>query len=64
MGSALSGARGARNPKAKLNDASVKEIVALLRAEVPVNAIARRYRVCWSTVARIDDGTTWKHVPR
>ena len=59
-----SGRVGAANPKAKLDEAAVVEMLGMVARGVSCAAVARHYGVSAETVYSIRDGRTWKHVPR
>ena len=59
-----SGRAGAANPKAKLDEAAVVEMLGMVARGVSCAAVARHYGVSAETVYSIRDGRTWKHVPR
>lgn len=52
--------KGVDNGKAKLNDAKVKEIRALLGNET-IEAIANTYNVTRQAIRDISNGRTWRH---
>jgi hypothetical protein len=54
--------RGSRHGVAKLNEAQVLSIRDAILAGEPDGPIARRYRVCDSTIANIRLGRTWQHL--
>jgi hypothetical protein len=65
---------GESNPLAKLNEASVREILALLADKnmrdnyqtvgAFYSEIGKAYGVCLHTISNIDRGISWKHVAR
>lgn len=56
--------RGAGNGRARLTDADVVNILALLSSGSAPTDIARTYSVGSSTIYNIKLGNTWKHIPR
>lgn len=54
--------KGSALPIAKLTEADIPEIRALLADGIGLGAIAKRYGVNKSTIAHIRYGKTWKHV--
>lgn len=52
-------ARGATQGHAKLTEADVR---AIRKTKGTITAIAAQYGICKSTVARIRNGTSWKHL--
>lgn len=55
-------AKGSKVGNAKLSENQVEEIKKLLSNGVVCNYIAKQYNVNFSTIARIRDSKTWKHV--
>ena len=55
---------GSANAQSKLVERDVFKIFRLLDAGLPKSLIARMFDVDRSTIAGIDNGTLWKHVPR
>ena len=55
----LRGGIGERNGSAKLNEGSIKEIIA---SSATSTHLAKKYGVCKSTICRIKRGLTWKHL--
>lgn len=53
---------GERGTNAKLRDADIPLIRALLSQRVGKSEIARRYGVSHSTIKLIEKGETWKHI--
>lgn len=54
--------RGSQNPMSKLDEFKVIEIKHLLRSGIQPAKVARTFDVNFTTIARIRDGKTWRHV--
>lgn len=57
-------AAGSANAQSKLVERDVFEILRLLREGFPRSTVAKMFDVDKSTIAGIEKGTLWKHVPR
>jgi hypothetical protein len=55
---------GSANAQSKLVERDVFEILRLLASGLPKILVARMFDVDRSTIAGIEKGTLWKHVPR
>lgn len=55
--------RGQDNCNAKLTDADVRQIKAMIALGVQIKSIARAYRVDPKVIYLIRDGKSWAHVP-
>ena len=55
---------GSANAQSKLIERDVFEILRLLASGLPKILVARMFDVDRSTIAGIENGTLWKHVPR
>lgn len=53
---------GIKNPKAKLNDLTVKNIRKDFNIGLKQSEISKKYNIPWSTVHNIVTYQTWKHV--
>lgn len=54
---------GTNNPRAKLTEADVQDIKALLaKGKESLSSIGRRYDVNRMTIANIRDGKSWSHL--
>ena len=56
------GAIGVRNTKAKLSDMDVKQIIKQLDEGVKVSTLCQMFNVCKSTIGRIKNNKSWKHL--
>ena len=56
------GRPGSQSPAAKLNEAQVLKIKAMLRAGATCEALAKQYKVTPTAIQRIKRGETWTHV--
>jgi hypothetical protein len=59
----VNGNRGSNHPKAKLDEAQVSCIKALLRKGKKLREVAALYGVSIHAIAHIKNGESWNHVP-
>jgi transcriptional regulator len=56
--------RGEANPRARLTEAKVRQIIGLLLEGQTQSAIAKQFGVGETTIGEIAKGESWKQVPR
>lgn len=54
---------GVANGRAKLKDSDIPEIRQKIALGLRCSDLAMEYKVGWSTINRIKQGTHWRHVP-
>lgn len=59
--SKLRSARGERNGRARLTEDQVKEII-INKGSLDISRLSDKYQVSHSTIKRIKNGSTWRHV--